>query len=469
MGKDVKKVHKLRHDPLSKQIEDAEVAYQKPHKRVGKLKKKKAEMENDTGIDETESVIPSALSKKILDQIREQAIEVETEDRKKEKQDKLLTFEQERIQSKLLSFDDFIDDEDDQDDDKRRSTNGNDFDENDGFEQFSDTESQFGVGGEVEIDEEDERVLSMFMGGGDSGEQQLQTRFTLGDIIESKLKEHELRQVSSENSINPKVIDVYTKVGKLLETYTSGKIPRAFRILPNFTNWEDLLYLTRPDKWTPHSIRVATKLFCMSTNSKITQRFLSIVVLPRVRDNIAEYKKLNYHLYMALKKSLYRPAAFYKAILLPLAESGDCTLLEAKIIGSVVCKVSIPVLHSSVALMKLSQLTRYNGATSMFIRMLCDKKYALPYRVIDSLVDHFIMFDEEVRELPVLWHRALLSFVQRYKTDITKDQKEKLKILLRKHNHHIITSEIRRELFSSNSRGGIAPSNFNDDNSSMME
>ncbi|EAL63142.1 hypothetical protein DDB_G0288565 [Dictyostelium discoideum AX4] len=475
MGKDVKKVHKLRHDPLSKQIEESESAYQKPHKRVGKLRKKKAEMENDTGIDETESVIPSALSKKILDQIREQAIEVEVEDRKKEKQEKLLTFEQERIQSKLLSFNDFIDDDDDdedadQDDNKRRS-NGNDFDENDGFEQFSDTESQFGVGGEVEIDEEDERVLSMFMGGGggDGQEQQFQTRFTLGDIIESKLKEHESRQVSSENAINPKVIDVYTKVGKLLETYTSGKIPRAFRILPNFTNWEDLLYLTRPDKWTPHSIRVATKLFCMSTNSKITQRFLSIVVLPRVRDNIAEYKKLNYHLYMALKKSLYRPAAFYKAILLPLAESGDCTLLEAKIIGSVVCKVSIPVLHSSVALMKLSQLTRYNGATSMFIRMLCDKKYALPYRVIDGLVDHFVMFDEEVRELPVLWHRALLSFVQRYKTDITKDQKEKLKIILRKHNHHIITAEIRRELFFSNSRGGVAPSNFTDDTSSMME
>ncbi|KAN0039093.1 hypothetical protein ACTA71_001287 [Dictyostelium dimigraforme] len=468
MGKDVKKVHKFRHDPLSKQIEDAEVAYQKPHKRVGKLKKKKSEMENDTGIDEIESVIPSALSKKILDQIREQAIEVEVEDRKKEKQEKLLTFEQERIQSKLLSFDNFVDDddEDDQADDKRRS-NGDDFDENDGFEQFSDTESQFGVG-EAEIDEEDERVLSMFMGG-NNGEEQFQTRFTLGDIIESKLKEHESRQLTSENMINPKVIDVYTKLGKVLETYTSGKVPRAFRILPNFTNWEDLLYLTRPDKWTPHSIRVATKLFCMSTNSKITQRFLSIVVLPRVRDNIAEYKKLNYHLYMALKKSLYRPAAFYKAILLPLAESGDCTLLEAKIIGSVVCKVSIPVLHSSVALMKLSQLTRYNGATSMFIRMLCDKKYALPYRVIDGLVDHFIMFDEEVRELPVLWHRALLSFVQRYKTDITKEQKEKLKILLRKHNHHIITSEIRRELFFSNSRGGIAPSNFNDDTSSMMD
>lgn len=36
--------------------------------------------------------------------------------------------------------------------------------------------------------------------------------------------------------------------------------------------------------------------------------------------DIKEHKKLNFHYYMALKKSTYKPAAFYKGIILPLAE-----------------------------------------------------------------------------------------------------------------------------------------------------
>ena len=43
-------------------------------------------------------------------------------------------------------------------------------------------------------------------------------------------------------------------------------------------------------------------------------------------------------------------------------------------------QVTIPANHSAVALLKLAQLP-YNGATSLFIRVLLNKKYALPYKV----------------------------------------------------------------------------------------
>lgn len=55
----------------------------------------------------------------------------------------------------------------------------------------------------------------------------------------------------------------------------------------------------------------------------------------------------------------------------------------------------------------------YSGPNSFFIRVLLDKKYALPYRVIDALVDHFVRFRDEERVLPVVWHQCLLCFVQR--------------------------------------------------------
>ncbi len=84
--------------------------------------------------------------------------------------------------------------------------------------------------------------------------------------------------------------------------------------------------------------------------------------------------------------------------------------------------------------------------------MLLNKKYALAFRVVDALVNHFLSFAAEERDLPVLWHQALLAFVQRYKQDITVEQKNAFRSLLRRKKHHLITPEIRRELFQSASR-----------------
>jgi len=176
-----------------------------------------------------------------------------------------------------------------------------------------------------------------------------------------------------------------------------------------------------------------------------------------VRDDIAEFKRLNYHLYMALKKAMFKPAAFFKGILLPLCESRTCTLREAVIISSVIQKVSIPVLHSAACMLKIAEMD-YNGANSIFLRVLLDKKYALPFRVLDALVAHFVRFQSDRRELPVLWHQALLVFIQRYKQDISMEQKDALLELIRKQNHHKISVEIRRELVHSSSRDMEDPS-----------
>lgn len=47
------------------------------------------------------------------------------------------------------------------------------------------------------------------------------------------------------------------------------------------------------------------------------------------------------------------------------------------------------------------------------MKLLMDKKYALPYRVLDSVVAHFVRFIDDDRDLPVIWHQSLLTFVQR--------------------------------------------------------
>lgn len=109
------------------------------------------------------------------------------------------------------------------------------------------------------------------------------------------------------------------------------------------------------------------------------------------------------------------------------------------------------MLHSAAALLRLAEM-EYTGPNSLFIRILLDKKYALPYKVVDALVFHFIRFRQDTRDMPVLWHQSLLVFCQRYKQDLTPEQKEVLMELLKYKQHGAITPEIRRELLHAVSR-----------------
>eukprot|EP00977_Amphora_coffeiformis_P001852 scaffold353_cov185-Amphora_coffeaeformis.AAC.80 len=277
-------------------------------------------------------------------------------------------------------------------------------------------------------------------------------RRTLADIIMEKIEQKEradaglLEEEDDEPQLPPKVVEVYTEIGKLLSRYRSGKLPKAFKVIPSLSNWEDVLYLTRPDMWTPQAMFQATRIFASNLNPKMAQRFYYLVLLDAVRADVQMNKKLNYHYYMALKKSVYKPAAFFKGILLPLCKE-NCTLREAAIVASVLQRVSIPVHHSAVALHKLATYDEYSGASSIFIKTLLNKKYSLPAPVIGSLVRHFASFIKEDSELPVLWHQALLVFSQRYKNEIKDEAREALRVVIKKHFHHKITPEIRRELF----------------------
>ncbi|XP_049589555.1 bystin [Syngnathus scovelli] len=306
---------------------------------------------------------------------------------------------------------------------------------------------------EVVVDPDDEKAIEMFMN------KNPPMRRTLADIIMEKIteKQTEVGTVMSEVSgcpmkqLDPRVVEVYRGVNKVLSKYRSGKLPKAFKIIPALSNWEQVLYLTEPETWTAAAMYQATRIFSSNLKERMAQRFYNLVVLPRVRDDIAEYKRLNFHLYSALKKALFKPGAWFKGILIPLCESGTCTLREAVIIGSILTKCSIPVLHASATMLKLAEM-EYNGANSIFLRLLLDKKYALPFRVLDALVAHFLSFRSEKRVLPVLWHQSLLTLAQRYKADLASEQKTALLELLKIQTHPQISAEIRRELQNSESR-----------------
>ncbi|KAL4987747.1 Bystin-domain-containing protein [Aspergillus falconensis] len=350
---------------------------------------------------------------------------------------------------------------------------------------------------EVEVDPNDLDIFHKFVPRGDedpifnpSGPETSGQTTNLADLILEKIAEHEAKQAGNTGpiiqggglpedavQIPAKAVEVYEKVGMILSRYKSGPLPKPFKILPTVPNWQTLLSITRPEAWTANAIYAGTRLF-ISHKPAIAQEYISTVLLERVREEIYEHKKLNVHTYNSMKKALYKPACFFKGLLFPLVSSGTCTLREAHIVSSVIARVSIPVLHSAAALLRMCDLAAEQsmksldstGAVNTFIRVFLEKKYALPYKVIDALVFHFLRFraadpaadsmtdgPSKAYKLPVLWHQSLLVFAQRYRNDITEDQREALLDLLLVRGHKDIGPEVRRELLAGRGRGIVAP------------
>jgi essential nuclear protein 1 len=290
-----------------------------------------------------------------------------------------------------------------------------------------------------------------------------QARQTLGDIIMQKLQEHkdaithgDAEDDRSQTKLNPKVRAVYAEVGAFLKSCRSGKLPKAFSLIPTLQNWEEVLWITEPHSWSAFAMLKATSLFANASNEKISQRFYALVLLPRVRDEVQAHKKVSSQVYQAIRKALRKPGAFFKGLVLPLAEDPDTSSKEAFVLCTIIKATSVPLLHSAAALMKLCEMP-YTVASAMFLRVLIMKRYALPYKTIDALFVHFMSFLNHGERLPNLWHECLLVYAQRYKTDLEAEQKEALKALLRAHSHFKITPVIRRELFLSECRGGAPP------------
>ncbi|PRP74455.1 hypothetical protein PROFUN_06584 [Planoprotostelium fungivorum] len=398
-----------RHQPLQSQIEESE----KTSKPIKQRAQKGKRVEEDDAQE-----VDAALSAKILSAARQQFSEEQDERRK----NKPLT----PVKPQLMQEDDSDEEEIDE-------------------EEYEEVE-------EVELSEEDAKAFEAFF------PKETAKRQTLGDIIMSKMAEAkgeitaEQAQQHIGSQFSPKVVQVYTSVGKLLANYSIGKIPKAFKMIPSLEKWEELLYLTNPDEWTPNAMYQAVRLFSSIMSPEIAQRFYNLILLPAVLSDIEEHKKLNFHYYQALKKCLYKPAAFFKGIMLPLVESGDCQLREATIICSILGKTSVPVLHSSAALLKLAEMD-YSPALAMFIGTLLQKKYALPYRVVDAVVNHFLAVTNSNELMPVLWHRAFLTFIQRYRSDLLPEQKQAIHKLIKAQPHEFFTFEVRRELANSVNRG----------------
>lgn len=413
----------VRHNPLADDVEE--------HEKTGirKVPRSKPNRPAKGESQEAEGVLPAKVTQKVMDMAQEQ--KAEDDDRQaKATLGRLLAGD--GAEALALDEDDCEQDEEIVDVEV----------DADGF--------VFGEG----ATEEEERALALFLPGASSKPQGL----TLADVIMKKIEDHEARAAkgeaaaaaaagAQEEGLSPKVIQVYTEIGKWLVHYKMGKLPKALKVVPSLINWEEVLSLTNPLSWSPAAMYEVVAIFASNLNPRMAQRFYNLVLLPALRQNIAKWQKLNFHYYRSVRKSLFKPAAFFKGIMLPWAQE-NMTLREAMILSSVLAKASIPPMHVAATVSRLAEMTPWYGTTSILLGTLINKKYALPLRSIESLISHFCAFGRDQSALPVVWHRALLLLVQRYKFEFNDDQRRRMRELLKVHFHEAMGPEVRRELLA---------------------
>ncbi|MFO0515248.1 MAG: hypothetical protein ACK5YA_00175, partial [bacterium] len=211
------------------------------------------------------------------------------------------------------------------------------------------------------------------------------------------------------------------------------------------------IVFTNPLSWTPHSMYEAVCMFSSNLNSTLVEGFYRDFFVPHIRLNIKKFGKLNIYLYKALKKSIFKPAGFFKGIIFPMAE--NLTAKEANIIGSILKKCSIPIAHSASAIMKLLELNGFDRISNghfLFVKLLLSKKYALPTPVKNGVVNYIAKLSEKYnfknKQYPVIFHQLLLIFVQTYKFDFNDEERKVLLNMCSNIKHHMITPLVIREI-----------------------
>jgi essential nuclear protein 1 len=207
----------LRHNPLGDDIDEAASGLVKPRKRVVD----KAKEREERRMKKSAGIIPSTMSRKILEQAREQQDEIRQEDEEDEdnfaKPSKPNSARPTGTPFTLaMESDSEVESEDELGEEMY-------YRELEELVGFLVTGFVFHVNWRdfinfyfclllsKEIDEEDERSMRLFMNA------EASTRRTLADIIMEKLREHEeQKQAEAEgpqsmSSLHPKVVEVYTQ------------------------------------------------------------------------------------------------------------------------------------------------------------------------------------------------------------------------------------------------------------------
>jgi essential nuclear protein 1 len=228
------------------------------------------------------------------------------------------------------------------------------------------------------------------------------------------------------NESKIKVLKILERTGIILKVYRSGKVPKIVKIIPLFENFEDLIWYTRPDRWSTRALFIVSKIFIKKLNNFETKRFLTLIFLPRLQECIFKKENLNLYIPFISKIANLNPKIFFSSIILPFFTSSRCCKTESVVLSLILLKISFQTKHISWALIKLLK-TSQNSPKYIILRTLLAKNYNFSYRILDVLVDFFIKNKKRTKN--VFFLKCYIIFLKNYSKFLSLEDKNRLPVI----------------------------------------
>nr|CAH8864476.1 unnamed protein product [Trichobilharzia regenti] len=249
------------------------------------------------------------------------------------------------------------------------------------------------------------------------------------------------------NDLPEELKDHLNLLTDVLKHYRSGPLPKTLKMLPHLIGWESLLEMLKPLEWSVHVYPRIVRVFA-SKGHEPAHHFYELYLLPKVKQDIEENRRLCVHLFESLIASMFRPEEFISGVYLPWVQS-EMSKTEGVILSNLIKRATLKSRFAAVAL-ALTLEEDFSIPRSMVIETFLAKKYHLPEAAVHRVIDYFISFDKDCtayltdeKRMPLTWFKSLLVFLEYYRHNINPDQREKLLKLCRRHEHPQITPEIR--------------------------
>nr|AAW25277.1 SJCHGC09292 protein [Schistosoma japonicum] len=257
----------------------------------------------------------------------------------------------------------------------------------------------------------------------------------------------EVRGLENADELPDELRDHLNLLIDVLRHYRSGLYRKTVKMLPHLVGWDSLLEMLKPLEWSVHVYpRSSRYLHPRVTNQHIT--FYESYLLPKVKQDIKENRRLCFHLFEALIASMFRPEEFISGVYLPWVQS-EMSKTEGIILSNLIKRATLKSRFAAVAL-ALTLEEDFSIPRSMVVETFIAKKYHLPEAAVLRIINYFISFDKDCttyftdeKRMPLTWFKSLLVFLEFYRHCVNPSQREKLLKLCRRHEHPEITPEIR--------------------------
>lgn len=236
--------------------------------------------------------------------------------------------------------------------------------------------------------------------------------------------------------LKPKLLKILERTSLFLKVYRSGKMPKLIKILPSFKNFEEIMWLTRPDIWSDQAIFSITRSFLPKLDEMQMSRFYTLVLAPRFQETIFNRESMSIHIQKAIKLSSNFPFVFFSSLILPICESKNCSIKEGAILGSIISKYHFTPSVIMAVLIKLLK-NPITPSKCMLCRIIVSKKYLIPHRIIDLLVDFFTINNGKI--FSSHYKTFFIVFIKNYSLLLSNEEKKKILNFKKskvKANHH---------------------------------